>query len=142
MEYKYSTILTVLFVTMMYSSGMPILYAIACLFFLTNYWTEKVLFFYFYRKPENLDENLAKRTLAWFKYALLAHMVMGLLMFSNVKILPPKKIQGLISKFGKSLNSYTGGQTFKDLATPHMAIYWAVFMLIILSYCVWRYFFA
>ena len=90
MEYKYSTILTVLFVTMMYSTGMPILYFIACLFFFTNYWTEKILFFYFYRKPENLDENLAKRTLSWFKYALLAHMVMGLLMFSNVRILPPK----------------------------------------------------
>ena len=90
MEYKYSNLLTVLFVTMMYSSGMPILYFISTVFFLATYWTEKVMFFYFYRKPENLDENLAKRTLGWFKYALFAHMVMGLLMYSNVKILPGK----------------------------------------------------
>jgi hypothetical protein len=52
MDFKYANLLTVLFVTMMFGSGIPILYLIAALYFLFTYWTDKILIFYYYRKPE------------------------------------------------------------------------------------------
>lgn len=45
MEYKYASLILVLYITMMYGSGMPILYLITCVYFFATYWTEKFLFF-------------------------------------------------------------------------------------------------
>lgn len=90
MDYKYSNMLTVLFVTMLYGSGIPILYPISAIFFFVTYWVDKVLIFYYYRKPEMLDQNLAIRTLKWFKYAILLHVIGAVMMYSNSAILPNK----------------------------------------------------
>lgn len=48
MEYKYANTIAVLYISMMYGSGMPVLYAITAVYFLVTYWTEKYLFFYYY----------------------------------------------------------------------------------------------
>jgi hypothetical protein len=90
MEYKYASLITVVLVTMMYGSGIPILYPISALFFFVTYWVDKILIFYYYRKPELLDHNLALRTLQWFKYGLLFHVIGAVLMYSNSSILPEK----------------------------------------------------
>ena len=91
MDYKYASMLTVVFVTMLYGSGIPILYLISAVFFFATYWVDKILIFYYYRKPELLDENLATRTLYWFKYALLLHVIGAICMYSNSDILPDKE---------------------------------------------------
>ena len=90
MDFKYATMLTFILTTMLYGSGLPILYLIAAIFFLITYWTEKLLIFNFYRKPKLLDESLALRTLDWYKYALVLHVIGGILMYSNASILPVK----------------------------------------------------
>ena len=92
MDYKYSSMLTIVFVTMMFGSGIPILYLISAVFFFVTFWVDKILIFYYYRKPELLDENLALRTLRWFKYALMLHVIGAALMYSNSDILPEKRI--------------------------------------------------
>lgn len=48
MDFKYATMLTVLFVTMLYGSGIPILYVVAAAFYFTSYWVEKFLMFRYY----------------------------------------------------------------------------------------------
>lgn len=87
MDFKYANLITVLYVTMLYGSGIPILYFVAAIFFIT-YWVDKILIFYYYRKPELLDHSLAIETLKWFKYAIVLHVIGGILMYSNSAILP------------------------------------------------------
>lgn len=41
MDYKYSNMLTVTYVVMLYGSGIPILYLIAAAFFFITYWVDK-----------------------------------------------------------------------------------------------------
>lgn len=41
-EYRYSQILTTLFIIMMYSSGIPLLYIIAMVSFFVQYWFDKI----------------------------------------------------------------------------------------------------
>ena len=41
MNYRYTNILTVVFLVMIYSSGLPILYPIASIYLTTVYWTDK-----------------------------------------------------------------------------------------------------
>lgn len=91
MDYKYANILVVTMLVMTYGSGMPILYLIAMCYFFVTYWVDKFLVFYNYRRPLYFDHSLAFRTLWWFKLALVTHLIVGILMLSNSKILPVKK---------------------------------------------------
>ena len=77
-----------MFVTMLYGSGMPILYLIAAISYFSQYWVDKYLIFYWHRKPDMLDSYLAKNTVMQFKYAVLLHFIGGTLMLTNSAILP------------------------------------------------------
>ena len=91
-EYRYANLLFVLGVTFLYSSGMPILYPIAAAFFIVSYWVDKILLIHFNRKPIQLDSYVPKRTLEWYKFILLMHVVSGTLMYANSNIVPSKDI--------------------------------------------------
>lgn len=88
MEIKYSNMVAVIYIVMFYGSGIPILYFIAAVYFLVTYWVEKILLLRYYRKPKIQDESLALNMILWFKYALILHLIGGLLMLSNTEILP------------------------------------------------------
>ena len=49
LEFRYSNMLIVLAVAFFYSSGIPILYPLAALFFFITYWTDKWLLFRYYK---------------------------------------------------------------------------------------------
>lgn len=73
---------------MMYGPGIPIMYVISMIYFVVAYWSDKILILYFHRKPLFFDELLSLEISWWFKIGLLLHLVAGILMFSNSKILP------------------------------------------------------
>jgi len=50
-EFRYSNLLTVLAVALLYSGGLPIMYPTAAMFFFISYWVDKCLLFRCYRKP-------------------------------------------------------------------------------------------
>ena len=88
LEFRYSNMLIVLSLVLFYSSGIPILYPMAALFFLITYMTDKWLLLRYYRKPPKFNCYLARKTLVWFKYMLVLHVIGAILMFSNSSILP------------------------------------------------------
>ena len=59
MHFKYSSILTVSFVTFMYGFGIPIMFPIACASMIVLYFVEKTMLFYAYRVPPMYDERLS-----------------------------------------------------------------------------------
>ena len=63
MHYKYSSIMTIAFITFIYGFGMPILFPIACGSFIVLYIVEKWLLFYGYRLPPMYDERLSQDVL-------------------------------------------------------------------------------
>ena len=75
----------------MYSSGIPILYPIACFFYAVLYWVYKILLLKFYQKTYIFDEELAIFSLKLIKYGLLFHMVIAAFMLTNSKILSSAK---------------------------------------------------
>ncbi len=139
MDYKYANLLTVLFVTMLYGSGIPILYPISVIFFLVTYWSDKLLIFNYYRKPELLDESLALKTLGWFKYALVLHVIGGVYMYSNSNILPDKN-EIYENKFGKKIQHYVHSHIWTKVNSLHISVYLAVCIAILALYLVWKIF--
>lgn len=55
LDFKYASMLTVLYVTMLYSSGIPILYVVATAFYFTSYWVDKFLLFRYFKRPLMMD---------------------------------------------------------------------------------------
>ena len=55
-SYKYSFVMNITYVTMIYGAGLPILFPIALASFVLIYLTEVTLLYYIYRKPPMYDE--------------------------------------------------------------------------------------
>ena len=67
--------------------GLPILFPIAALSFLTLYCMEKLLLHYVYREPPMYDEKLNKNALSILTYAPLLFLAFGYWMLSNKQLL-------------------------------------------------------
>ena len=83
MHYKYSAMLNIIFVTMMYGLGMPILFPIAMLSFVILYFQEKLMLYYGYRVPPMYDERLSQNVLTRLQTAPILMMLFGYWMASN-----------------------------------------------------------
>lgn len=97
MTYRYCNILTVIFIVMLYTSGIPILYPIACLYFCVVYVCDKYMLFRWYKKPAVLDGHIALNSLEWFKFAILLHVVCGSIMYSSSDILNSEKSEEFLT---------------------------------------------
>lgn len=89
-HYKYSSILNITFVTMMYGVGLPILFPIAAFSFLILYMVEKTMIYYAYRQPPMYDEKLNNNVLTILTYAPLLFLSFGYWMFSSKQLLSNK----------------------------------------------------
>ena len=58
MEVRLAQILSSIFVTLTYSSGLPSLYLVAAFSFFVGYWTDKMLLLRYYRKTNGLTKEL------------------------------------------------------------------------------------
>ena len=71
----------------MYSSGLPIVLIVTWLNFIIIYWVDKWFLIKFYRTPKNFDEQSIIFTLDQMKYGFIFHFFVGLIVFSNDRIL-------------------------------------------------------
>lgn len=71
----------------MFSATMPFLHIVTALQFCSMYWIDKLLILRFYKSPKNFDESTIKFTLYLMKYCFFFHLVMGVFMLSNEKII-------------------------------------------------------
>lgn len=87
MHYKYSTILNVSFVTMMYGFGIPMLFPIAVGAFITLYFVEKMMLYYAYRMPPMYDMRLSESVLRKLEFAPMFFAFFGYWMVSSNQLL-------------------------------------------------------
>jgi hypothetical protein len=82
-HFKYSGILNVSFVTMMYGMGMPILFVIAAFTYFNLMTIERLAVAYFYQLPPTFDDKLTKNALGILKWGAVLHLFFGYWMISN-----------------------------------------------------------
>jgi len=87
MHYKYSSIMTITFITFLYGFGIPALFPIACVSFFTLYVVEKLLLFYGYRLPPMYDERLSEDVLNKLQFAPLLYIAFGYWMASSNQLI-------------------------------------------------------
>jgi len=92
-ENRYSQLIAMLFIIMMYSASIPVLYVSGLIICLTMYWSDKALFLRHYRLPPRYGRDLATRAIGIMEYAILLHLIVGCYMLSNETIFSYTKDQ-------------------------------------------------
>ena len=87
MHFKYSALLNIIFVTMTYGYGIPILFPVAAFGILVLYLVEKTMLYYGYRLPPMYDERLSQSVIGMLNYAPLIFLGFGYWMASNKQML-------------------------------------------------------
>ena len=79
LQLRFAQVLGLLFTTMTYSSGMPILYPLAFLTLLITFWTDKVLVSRYFRKENGFTADLSRQVVNLLPYTVMVHMPFGYL---------------------------------------------------------------
>lgn len=85
-HFKYSEMLNIVFVTMLYGLGMPILFPISALALFMAYVSERFSLAFISRQPPAMDDALTKNALGMAKYAPLLLLANGWWMVGNRQI--------------------------------------------------------
>jgi len=96
-HYVYAQFYTAIWAILSYSSSMPILYPIGALNFLFLHYVYKCLLIKYYRKTESFNQDLAIKSMSYFKIAVVQHLIFGAYMYSNSNILSTKNVEWLHS---------------------------------------------
>jgi hypothetical protein len=79
---RYAQVLATIFVTLTYSAGMPLLYALNFVILFIQYWVDKWLVFNYYRKTAYFTRHLSTSVVDLLKYAVFIHFLFGFMCFS------------------------------------------------------------
>jgi hypothetical protein len=87
LETRLSHIIELVWVTFMYSSGLPSLIFLTAINFTIIYWLDKWLILRFYAKSKNYNEKFSKSVMNELKWTFLFHFFFGRLTYANSDIL-------------------------------------------------------
>jgi len=82
-HFKYSGVLNIVYITMMYGMGMPILFVLAAFNFFNQWVCERIIVAYQVKLPPALDDKLTINALNMLKYAPLLLLFNGYWMITN-----------------------------------------------------------
>jgi len=82
-HFKYSNLLNITYITMMYGMGMPILFPVAIVNYLNQYFCERYIVAYCMKLPPALDDKLTRNFVKMLKWAPLLLLANGYWMISN-----------------------------------------------------------
>lgn len=98
---RLAQVVAIIWVTFMYSPGLPVLFLITAINFVIVYWIDKWLLLRFYRTPKNYDEICINFSLNEMKIAFIFHFILGSAIYSNDKILTSSGATDLIRNAGQ-----------------------------------------
>ena len=129
---RYSVILRLVFVTLMYGTGMPLMYPIALMTCITIYLVDRYCLLYLHPKPPEYDYKLNHNALSILTHAPLFGFGFGYWMLSNQQI-----FYNRIAPINNILDiPETFHVIFKDIALDQSFPYFVMFWVTILMYAI------
>ncbi|KRX00622.1 hypothetical protein PPERSA_00849 [Pseudocohnilembus persalinus] len=120
LAYAYSSVLNTIFVTLLYSSGMPIMIPIGAISLLIQYWSFKQSILRYKRKPPEVDTSLHDSVLTILPFSILFHLAFALFVYSEQSILPipsedtTKDDVGYLNTYATKFSNMLGINSFYD----------------------------
>ena len=82
-EYRYSTMMNTVYISLMFGSGMPLLYFFGFVSFFLTYWVDKFAFLRIYQTPPRYNKDLMRTTRESLYVSIFIHFLFGFWMYSN-----------------------------------------------------------
>lgn len=82
-----SQVMTIIFLTLFFSSTMPLLYPLCFLFLVVMFYFSKFMILKICQRPTTYNERLIMYSYETIKWAVLIHMILSLVMFGNSTML-------------------------------------------------------
>ncbi len=86
LEEGYAVLLSSIFVSFTFGTGLPILYLFLLGIFIVYFWMDKIICLRFAGKPPQYDESLILKIIKIIPAALIIHMLFGIFTFSETTI--------------------------------------------------------
>jgi hypothetical protein len=139
-EYRYSTMINTVFISLMFGAGMPVLYLFGFIAFFLAYWVDKWTLFRIYQTPPRYNKELNKVSREWLNVAIIIHFVFSFWMYSNSIIFDSENV----NIFGVDVSSTTEGidedYSWLDLGDRlnqyHSLIYLIAFLVFVIIFLV------
>jgi hypothetical protein len=107
---RYAALMNTVFVTFLFSSGIPILIPAAMLCFFVSFWCERALLFNEHRTPPKFDRSLLDTALSILPWCIFFHSLFATWMYSSPTIFAGYSIGSVINSLGSSVASiYSNG---------------------------------
>merc|ERR1712216_444908 len=71
---RYAAMLNGIFVILMYSWGMPLLYCFGVVYFVSAYWADKITMLEIFKRPGSIDSTLVRAAAGKFQWAVYVHL--------------------------------------------------------------------
>lgn len=107
---RYAQVLATIFVTLTYSAGIPMLYALNFVILFIQYWVDKWLVFNYYRKTAYFSRHLSKSVVDLLKYAVVIHFLFGFMSYSYPYIWKSRVVTDKIGNDSQYFNPERLGQ--------------------------------
>lgn len=101
LDVRLAQTMVMIFMTLTFSSSVPILYAIMMVYALMQYWVDKLLLLRFYRKDNSYSHGLGKTMVSLLPLAVILHMMFGFMMFSYPQLLKSPVIEGYFGNYSQ-----------------------------------------
>ena len=118
---------------MMYSSGLPILYPIACIFNVILYWATKILLLKYHQRTHRFNEELAIQSIHYIKFGVFVHMVVGAWMFSTEGLLSQSPTDA-IKAISVVVDDVGGSFLQARFSSAHSQLYLTICVIAVLLY--------
>lgn len=127
-HYKYSSLLNIIYVTMMYGLGLPMLFPIAILSFFIFWATERWQIAYCYQLPPAMDDKLTTNAMTLLSYTPILFLLNGFWMLGNRQM-----FENVVNQIAHSTDPMVTGHDWSTLTTVTQA---SPMLIIGLALCV------
>lgn len=98
---RYAYLLMTLYVTLIYSSGLPILNVLAIAYCVISYWSDKAFLLWGSSRPPQFDLQMPKQTAWYMIFAGIVHSFAAIVMYGHPCVFPSNPLGGSLGKLGK-----------------------------------------
>ncbi|OQR84185.1 hypothetical protein ACHHYP_13738 [Achlya hypogyna] len=122
---RYSQVINTIFITLLFSSGMPLMLLIGLGSIIATYWTDKFTFLRVVRSPPQYDGRIADVVGSMLPYAILLHALFGIWMYSNSSIFQTEASTLLVKGYDLNAVLNKGGKIVARATAMPIAVLFA-----------------
>mmetsp|Transcript_40451 Transcript_40451/g.88399 ORF Transcript_40451/g.88399 Transcript_40451/m.88399 type:complete len:408 (-) Transcript_40451:176-1399(-) len=133
---RYAQLMTTVYCTMLYSSGMPLLYLFAAAFMLFTYWADKTALLWGSRRPPLYDTEMPKIASQFMLYAAFFHCLLAIPMLGQPCSVPSTNVGGSLASMKDKAGASAGFFSWLS-ARVGLESTWMFFCVLVILAALW-----